>query len=87
MMTKFALRSLIYHEGVPGHHFQIALTVENRDLPRFRQIGAFPAESPRCPKAGDSTPSGWPRNPAGTTATRRAGSGNSTTHCGARGAW
>ncbi len=41
MMTKFALRSLIYHEGVPGHHFQIALQVENKELPRFRQIGAF----------------------------------------------
>jgi uncharacterized protein (DUF885 family) len=41
MMTRFALRSLVYHEGVPGHHFQIALQVENKDLPRFRQIGAF----------------------------------------------
>lgn len=40
-MTKFGLRSLIYHEGVPGHHFQLALEVEDKDLPRFRQIRAF----------------------------------------------
>ena len=40
-MTKFGLRSLIYHETVPGHHFQIALQIENMSLPRFRQIGAF----------------------------------------------
>jgi uncharacterized protein (DUF885 family) len=40
-MTKFGLRSLVYHETVPGHHFQIALQVENKSLPRFRQIGAF----------------------------------------------
>jgi uncharacterized protein (DUF885 family) len=40
-MTKFGLRSLIYHETVPGHHFQIALQIENPSLPRFRQIGAF----------------------------------------------
>lgn len=40
-MTKFGLRTLIYHEGVPGHHFQVALQQENQELPRFRQMRAF----------------------------------------------
>jgi uncharacterized protein (DUF885 family) len=41
MMTRFGLRSIVYHETVPGHHFQVALQVEDRDLPRFRQIRAL----------------------------------------------
>jgi uncharacterized protein (DUF885 family) len=40
-MTKFGLRTLVYHETVPGHHFQLALELENTSLPRFRQIRAF----------------------------------------------
>lgn len=40
-MTRFGLRTLVYHEGVPGHHFQIALQVENRELPRFMQLRAL----------------------------------------------
>jgi uncharacterized protein (DUF885 family) len=36
-MTKFDLRTLVHHETVPGHHFQIALQLENKDLPLFRQ--------------------------------------------------
>jgi uncharacterized protein (DUF885 family) len=40
-LTRFALRSLVYHETVPGHHFQIALTIENETLPAFRRIRAL----------------------------------------------
>jgi uncharacterized protein (DUF885 family) len=35
MMTRFGLRSIVYHETVPGHHFHIALQTENKQLPRF----------------------------------------------------
>jgi uncharacterized protein (DUF885 family) len=35
------LRSLIYHEGVPGHHFQIALQQELPEIPKFRQKRVF----------------------------------------------
>ena len=40
-MTRFGTRSLVYHETVPGHHFQLALELENDANPRFRQIRAF----------------------------------------------
>ena len=44
-MTRFALRTLVYHETVPGHHFQLALELENEATPQFRQVRAFGAIS------------------------------------------
>ena len=34
------LAAVTYHEATPGHHFQIALEVENTNLNRFRRFGS-----------------------------------------------
>jgi uncharacterized protein (DUF885 family) len=35
-VSLWALESLAYHEGVPGHHMQIAIQAELTDIPLFR---------------------------------------------------
>src|SRR5262249_20107236 len=35
------LKTVAYHEAVPGHHFQIALQQEIPDLPRYRKFRIF----------------------------------------------
>ena len=44
-LQRFDKRTVVYHETVPGHHFQLALIAENQDLPRFMQIRAFGGNS------------------------------------------
>lgn len=43
LVPKYQLESLIYHEGVPGHHLQIALADETLGLPMFRRRGNWTA--------------------------------------------
>ena len=40
---KYAMRTLAYHEGIPGHHFQIAVAMELEGLPLFRMFSPFTA--------------------------------------------
>jgi len=42
---KYTLPSLTYHEGVPGHHLQISVAQESKDIPTLRKLGFFSAYS------------------------------------------
>lgn len=42
-VPKFGMKTLAYHEGVPGHHFQIAVAQELKGLPTFRSMLPFTA--------------------------------------------
>lgn len=38
---RFTLPTLSYHEGVPGHHLQISIMQESKDIPTLRKLGFF----------------------------------------------
>ena len=42
---KYTLPTLSYHEGVPGHHLQISISQESKDIPTLRKLGFFSAYS------------------------------------------
>ncbi len=44
-VPKWGMPTLSYHEGVPGHHFQIATARELKGLPQFRKLIPFTAYS------------------------------------------
>ena len=39
------VEALFYHEGIPGHHLQLAIQTELKDVPAFRQFGGVTAYS------------------------------------------
>lgn len=42
-VLKPQIEGISYHEGAPGHHFQIAYAQEMEGLPRFRRFGGYGA--------------------------------------------
>jgi uncharacterized protein (DUF885 family) len=41
----WAMKTLAYHEGIPGHHFQISIALQLKELPVIRQLGLYTAYS------------------------------------------
>ncbi len=42
-MPKYQMEALAYHEGVPGHHMQRAITAELDNIPEFQKYASFTA--------------------------------------------
>ncbi len=42
-MPTYQMEALAYHEGIPGHHMQLAISQELDGLPRFRRFGSATA--------------------------------------------
>ncbi|MDT0686643.1 DUF885 domain-containing protein [Autumnicola psychrophila] len=42
-MPTYQLDALAYHEGIPGHHMQIAIAQELEEVPDFRKFGFYTA--------------------------------------------
>lgn len=42
-MPKYEMEALAYHEGIPGHHMQLAIAQELEDMPKFRRFGGYTA--------------------------------------------
>ncbi|PRX46409.1 Uncharacterized conserved protein, DUF885 familyt [Salegentibacter salegens] len=42
-MPTYQMEALAYHEGIPGHHMQIAIAQELEDIPQFRKFSFYTA--------------------------------------------
>jgi len=42
-MPTYQMEALAYHEGIPGHHMQIAISQELENIPMFRKLGGYTA--------------------------------------------
>jgi len=43
LIAKYAMRTLAYHEGIPGHHFQATIAQQMEGVPFFRKVIPFTA--------------------------------------------
>ena len=60
-VPKWSMPTLAYHEGVPGHHWQLSTAEELKGVPQFRKVLPFTASQ----RAGRFTANGWRNKSAG----------------------
>jgi len=44
-MPTYQMAALAYHEGIPGHHMQLAIKQELTGIPKFRKFGGYTAHT------------------------------------------
>jgi len=44
-MPTYQMEALAYHEGIPGHHMQLAISQELEGIPKFRKFGGYTAHT------------------------------------------
>ena len=49
-VPKWGMPTLAYHEGVPGHHWQISIAQELKGVPQFRKVLPFTAYAEGSPE-------------------------------------
>jgi uncharacterized protein (DUF885 family) len=42
-LPKWQMAALAFHEGIPGHHLQISISRETKNIPEFRKYNGFTA--------------------------------------------
>ena len=80
---RYVAEDIAFHEAVPGHHFQLTIAMESKDLAPARQV----LDDTACAEGWGLYASGWPTRWASTPTTWPAWACSPPTRGGPAGSW